>query len=148
MITTAQVAKLGFSRTLLSNYVKQGLLERSQQGVYILADEIQDDMYAIKLRSKKIVFSHDSAVFLLGISERTPFEHSVTIPSNACLPNTISNECQCYYIKPELHHLGVITVATTFGNEVRTYNLERTVCDMIRSRNKLEEELVIGATRS
>ena len=35
MITTSQVVALGFSRALLSKYVKEGLLERSRQGVYI-----------------------------------------------------------------------------------------------------------------
>ena len=31
MITTAQVVELGFSRALLSKYVKEGLLERGRQ---------------------------------------------------------------------------------------------------------------------
>ena len=36
IITTAKVVELGFSRSLLSKYVKEGLLERSQHGVYTL----------------------------------------------------------------------------------------------------------------
>lgn len=56
MITTLQVIQLGFSRTLLSKYVKEGLLERSRQGVYILPDSVHDDMYTMMLRSKKIIF--------------------------------------------------------------------------------------------
>ena len=56
MITTAQVVALGFSRALLSKYVKEGLLERGRQGVYILPDSVHDDMYTLMLRSEKIVF--------------------------------------------------------------------------------------------
>ena len=108
MITTAQVVKLGFSRAILSKYVKAGLLERSRQGVYILPDSIHDHMYTLMLRSNNIIFSHDTALFLNGLSERTPFLHSVTIPGNTSLPNSLIGECQCYYIKPELHLLGVI----------------------------------------
>ena len=138
IITTADVLSMGFSRMLLSKYVKEGLLERCRQGVYTLPDETQDDMYTLMLSSKKIIFSHDTALFLNGLSDRTPFTHSVTIPSNSCLPNAIIGECNCYYVKPELHQLGVIDMNTTFGNIVRCYDAERTVCDLLRSRSRID----------
>ena len=147
MITTAQVVALGFSRAVLSKYVKAGLLERSRQGVYILPDSMHDDMYTLMLRSDKIVFSHDTALFLNGLSERTPFEHSVTIPSNCVLSNVLMDECKCYYIKPDLFDVGVVKKKTTFGNEVRCYDAERTICDLLRSRNRIDEETVINAIK-
>ena len=147
MITTAQVVALGFSRAVLSKYVKAGLLERSRQGVYILPDSVHDDMYTLMLRSDKIVFSHDTALFLNGLSERTPFEHSVTIPSNCVLSNVLMDECKCYYIKPDLFDVGIVKKKTTFGNEVRCYDAERTICDLLRSRNRIDEETVINAIK-
>lgn len=147
MITTSQVVELGFSRALLSKYIKEGLLERSRQGVYILPDSVHDDMYTMMLKSEKIIFSHDTALFLNGLSERTPFEHSVTIPSNAVLSDVLRKDCNCYYIKPELFGLGMIHRKTTFGNEVRCYDVERTMCDLLRSRNRMDEETVISAIK-
>ncbi len=146
-ITTSQVTELGFSRALLSYYVKLGILERERQGVYILTDSIHDDMYTLMLRSKKIIFSHDTALFLNGLSERTPFTHSVTIPSNTKLSSVLQGECTCYYIKPELYLVGIIARKNTLGNEVRCYNAERTICDVLRSRNRLDEETVISALK-
>ena len=148
MITTAQVVALGFSRALLSKYVKAGLLERGRHGVYILPDSVHDDMYTMMLRSDKIVFSHDTALFLNGLSERTPFEHSVTIPSDSVLSERLMEDCNCYYIKPELHDLGIVKKKTTFGNEVRCYDAERTICDLLRSRNRMDDETVISAIKS
>lgn len=148
IITTAQVVTMGFTRSLLSKYVRAGLLERERQGVYILANSIHDDMYTFMLRSDKIIFSHDTALFLNGLSERTPFIHSVTVPSNTKLSERLRDECVCYYIKQELHQVGVITRKTTLGNEVRCYNAERTICDLLRSRNRLDEETVISAIKS
>ena len=148
MITTAQVVALGFSRALLSKYVKEGLLERGRQGVYILPDSVHDDMYTLTLRTDKIIFSHDSALFLNGLSERTPFEHTVTIPSNSVLSAVLMEECNCYYVKPELYELGIVIKKTTFGNEVRCYNAERTICDLIRSRSRMDEETVISAIKN
>ena len=148
MITTAQVLDLGFSKTLLTNYVKAGLLERMGYGIYVLPNTVSDDMFALMLHSSKIIFSHDTALFLNGFSERTPFRHSVTIPSNSALPQSIRNECVCFYVKPELHGLGQIEKMTTFGNRVRCYNMERTICDFLRSRSRCDEETVISAIKS
>ena len=148
MITTSQVLRLGFSKTILTKYVKAGLLERSGHGVYTLPDSVVDDMYLLMLHSDKIIFSHDSALFLNGLSERTPFKHTVTIPSDSALPKSIKDECICFYIKPELHNLGKIEKKTTFGNIVRCYNKERTVCDLLRSRNRSDEETVIAAIKN
>lgn len=103
---------LGFSRALLSKYVKEGLLERGRQGVYILPDSVHDDMYTLMLRSEKIVFSHDTALFLNGLSERTPFEHSVTIPSNSVLSDTLMEECTGSI--DSIEWLGDITIFTEY----------------------------------
>lgn len=147
VITTAQVVELGFSRYLLSKYEKEGLLERERQGVYVFPDSVHDDMYTLMLRSRKIIFSHDTSLFLNGLSERTPFVHSVTIPNNTRVSKVIQEECVCYYIKPELHQIGMTIRKTTLGNEVRCYNAERTICDLLRSRNRLDEEVVISAIK-
>ena len=56
-------------------------------------------------------------------------------------------ECTCYYIKPELLTLGMVWKKTTFGNEVRCYDAERTICDLLRSRNRIDEETVISAIK-
>ena len=37
---------------------------------------------------------------------------------------------------------------TTFGNEVRCYDAERTICDVLRSRKRMDEEIVISAIKS
>ncbi len=148
MITTSQVLQLGFSKTLITNYVHAGLLERCGHGVYTLPGRLKDDMYTLMLRSSKIIFSHDTALFLNEQAERTPFQHTVTIPSDSALPSSIKNKCTCFYIKPELHTLGMIVKKTTFGNTVRCYNMERTICDLLRSRTRCDEETVISAVKN
>lgn len=147
-ITTARALEIGVSKSLLSKYAKLGLIERVRQGVYIIPDSIHDDMYTLMLRSEYIIFSHESALFLLGLSDRTPFEHSVTIPSNKSLPRTLKYECKCYYISPELHQIGLIEMKTTFGNIVRCYNAERCICDLLRSRNRLDEESFLSSVKN
>ena len=147
-ITTARAMEIGVSKALLSKYAKQGLVERVRQGVYIIPDSIHDDMFTLMSRSENIILSHESALFLLGLSDRTPFGYSVTVPTNKSLPRTLKDECKCYYIAPELHQIGLIEVKTTFGNTVRCYNAERTICDLLRSRNRLDEETVLSSIKN
>lgn len=148
MITTSQVIALGYSKALLTKYVKAGILDRSRHGVYTLPDSAHDDMYTMSLRSDKLIFSHDTALFLDDLSDRTPCMHSVTIPSNTAIPNSIKDECICYYIRPELYRIGLTERKTTFGNKVKCYDPERTICDVLRSRNRMDEETVISAIKN
>lgn len=147
-ITTSQIKDIGISKTTITNYVKNGLLDRVRHGVYALPNSDCDDMYILTLSTDKFVFSHDTALFLNGISDRTPFLHTVTVPSNIKLPKSIESDCVCYYIKPELFQVGVIEVKNTFGNLVKVYNAERTICDLLRSRNRCDEETVVSAVKN
>ncbi len=148
MISAKQALNLGISRQTLTNYVRSGKIERAGSGIYMLPDTIEDDMYALSLHSKWIIFSHDTALFLNHLAERTPFSHSITIPSNASVPKSMKQQCSCHYIKPELHQLGMIIRKTTFGHDVPCYNPERTICDLIRSRSHYSVELVTEAVKA
>lgn len=148
MISTRQVLDLGVSKTTLTNYVRSGKIERIGSGIYMLPDTIEDDMYSLSLRSKWIVFSHDSALFLNQLAERTPFSHSVTIPSNASVSKSIRQNVNCYYMKSDLYRLGFTIRKTTFGHEVPCYDRERTICDLIRSRSHYSVELITEAIKA
>ena len=148
IITTQQVTDLGFTRQLLMKYIQAGLLERVRQGVYTLPDHIHDDMFTMCMRSDHIVFSHESALYLNGLSDRTPFIHTITMPSNKSVPGSIKNECTCFYVRPDLHSIGVIDKRTVFGNPVRCYDAERTVCDFLRSRERCDEETFVSSIKN
>ena len=51
-------------------------------------------------------------------------------------------------MKPQLYRIGETILENSFGNRVRCYNAERTVCEIIRSRNRLDEETVISAIKN
>ena len=53
-----------------------------------------------------------------------------------------------YRIKPELHELGAVALSSKMGHEVRCYDLERTICDVLRSRNRMDDQIVIAAMKA
>lgn len=132
---------------MLHKLYKDNKIHRIVKGQYVLPDDLQDELLAISNRSSQIIFSHETALFLHGISDRTPFEHTLTAPSG-CVPSAaIKLECKVYYIKPELFEVGKTEVRTPAGNMVPCYDLERTVCDCIRSRNKMGTETFLAALK-
>ena len=147
LILTRAAEEKGISRSNLSKLCKNGKITRVANGQYVLKDELNDEMLSLQLRSRFIVFSHESALFLNGISERTPFEHTVTIPSSKTLASSISCECKIYYIKDELHGMGKIQLPTIMGNLVWTYDMDRTICDIIRSRSRIADETFIASLK-
>ena len=147
IIETKIAVAHGISKAMLYKLCKANKVYRVVQGQYILPDDMQDELLSISRRSDRIIFSHETALFLHGISDRTPFEHTVTVPSDYTASAALRNECKIYYIKPELFDLGRTVLATPFGNEVPAYDLERTICDIIRSRNKVGTETFLAALK-
>ena len=147
IIETKIAAQHGISKAMLYKLCKDDKIHRIVKGQYILPDDMQDELLAISNRSERVIFSHETALYLHGISDRTPFEHTVTAPSGCTPSAAIKSECKVYYIKPELFELGKTTLKTPAGNDVAAYDLERTICDVIRSRNKLGTETFLAALK-
>lgn len=147
IVETKIAAEQGISKAMLCKLCKENKIHRIVKGQYILPDDMQDELFSISKRSANIMFSHETALYLHGISDRTPFEHTITAPSG-CIPSaSIKSECKVYYIKPELFELGKTVLKTPAGNDVPTYDLERTICDVIRSRNRIGTETFLSALK-
>ena len=148
IIRTSNAVDAGISRTTLVTLVKTGKLERIAHGQYIRSDNMVDELYMLQRRSDKIVFSHETALFLHDMAERTPFIHSLTIPSSDKLSSALSDGCKVYYVKSELYGLGRCTVKSKMGNEVIAYDAERTICDILRSRSRIDSQTFAEAMKS
>lgn len=147
VLSAADMKQLGYSRGMLHVYTRAGLLERYGCGVYTRPGVLVDDMVYMQRKFPTLIFSYESALYLHGLTMRTPFRHSVTIPSNTKLPRSLSAVCTCYYIAPSLHEVGLTEVRTTQGNTVRAYNAERCICDLLRSKNRVDTESYAAALK-
>ncbi|ETA81873.1 MULTISPECIES: type IV toxin-antitoxin system AbiEi family antitoxin domain-containing protein [Clostridiaceae] len=134
-------------RTYLQMMVAEGKLERVDRGVYVSIDAIEDEMYAMQTKYPKLIYSHETALYLHGLSDRTPFEYSASVPSGYKVVGSVADRFKIYYIKKELHELGVETVKSSHGNPIRAYDVERTVCDLIRSRSRIDVQILNDALK-
>ena len=134
-------------RVYLSMMVAEGKIERIGRGVYVLPDLLEDEMYIMQKKYPNLIYSHETALFLHELSDRTPFEYSATVPSGYKVVSNISERFKIYYIKKDLHTMGVIEGKTSFRNTIRVYNVERTICDILRSRNRVDVQIFSDALK-
>lgn len=138
IITVNQIENSGISKTVFYQYVKDNDLEKIGHGIYADGDAWIDDMYVLSLRCPGMIFSHEEALFLHGLTDREPLIHTVTVKTGYNPSRINPEECKVYTIKKDLYDMGLTIMKNTFGNEVPVYNIERTVCDIIRSRRNVE----------
>ncbi len=91
-------------------------------------------MALLQKRFPKAVFSHDSALYLHDLTDREPMPISVTVDSNYNAGPLRDQGVRVHYAKPEWYELGLTEVKTPGGLNVRAYDKERTICDLIRKR--------------
>jgi predicted transcriptional regulator of viral defense system len=134
-------------RVYLQMMVAEGKLERVDRGVYVSIDAIEDEMFYMQTKYPKLVFSHETALYLHGLTDRTPFMYSASVPSGYKVVESVAERFKIYYIKKDLHELGVETVQSSHGNPIKSYNIERTICDLIRSRNRIDGQILNEALK-
>ena len=137
---TPEIAKKnGISKFKFYRYIQENDLEQVRRGVYAVKDEWVDELYILHQRCPNAVFSHDEAFYYHGLTDREPVIHTLTIYSGYNAHRLIADGgCKVYTVKKELLETGKLTVEDYCGNIIPMYDLERTICDLIRSRNSIE----------
>ena len=77
---SSQLKGAGFSAGLISYASEAGLIDRISRGIYCTPDVFEDDFLVIGARWRRCIFSHNSALYLNGLSDRLPAVQSVTVP--------------------------------------------------------------------
>ena len=138
LLRTEQAIAAGISKPVFYRYVYEKNLERAAHGIYIAKDTWLDQMYLLHIRFSQAVFSHETALFFHDLTDREPMQYTVTVKTGYNPTKLKEEGTQVFTIKASLHDIGIITMKTSFGNDVPVYDMERTICDIIRSRNHIE----------
>ena len=130
-VTTAMVVAAGISRGNIKYLVDKGMIEKSARGVYILPEIWGDEIFNLQNRFKRGIYSHETALFLWNLTDRTPNRYHMTFPANYNLTKPKEENIWC--------------VLTPGSNTVRAYSVERTLCDILRTRSHVDIQIVTEA---
>lgn len=147
IITAKEVTELGIPRTYIVELVKEGNLKRYERGVYITVQNDFDMMYCFQMRFAQIIFSHESALFLHGYLEDYPQANVVTVKTGTNTKILTKSGARVHSIRPELFTLGETEKETRFRRTVRAYDIERSICDIVRNRRRVDNEVLVSTLR-
>lgn len=148
IVTTAAVQASNISKPYFMDYVQKNGMKKLAHGIYASEDTWPDEFQLLQLHYPKIIFSHEAALYLNGMAEREPDPVSVTVPSGYHSSKMESSDIKVYRVAKDKFELGLTERETPTGSIVRCYNLERTLCDMLRSRNSVDYQELISAFKS
>lgn len=146
-LKTADVVSLGVSRSSLGEFVREKGLERVAHGLYMSDDAWLDQMYIIQVRYPEAIFSHETALYLHKLAEREPLSLSLTLRHGANTTGLLKEGVKVYKVKEDLFEKGKKHTLTPMGNPVNVYDVERTVCDLFRYKNKVSVQDLQGAVK-
>ena len=140
-ITSKEVTKIGVHRMYLNIMQNDNLIEKVGNGIYIDSSKMLDEYFIFYKELPNIVFSHMTALYFWNLSIKAPTdEYDITVKYNYF--NYKMRKHNVFYVSDSFYNLGITEVETPLGNKVKAYDIERCICDIIRSKNRMDIEHV------
>lgn len=141
MIFTRMIEPLNISRQYLSIMENNNDIEKVSRGIYLSPSAFEDSYFSFQQKYKKAIFSHMNALYFYGMTEEFPYNYTVTVPQSYHV-DTVNEKCNVFYVSDDIYELGIVEIETPNGNKVRAYDKERCICDIIRSKGRMDSEQV------
>jgi hypothetical protein len=144
-IFSKQLTEQRIPTVYLTRMVRKNELIRYAPGIYISPDYFPDDLFLIQQRYTKMIYSHETALFCLGLIDRNPLIYTVTIPYDYNVKELNSLGISVFYSNRTTIHLGITDFKTSQGNNIQIYNAERCLCDILRYKTKIDIQIITTA---
>lgn len=148
IVKSSELDEDGLSRGSLKYLVDSGKLERVSRGVYVLPEVWDDEFVNLQTRFKKGIYSLETALFLCDLTDLTPSKFCMTFPATYNLTFPKKAGILCHSAKDVFYSMGIEQVKTPGGNLVYAYGPEKTLCDILVKKNKVNIQLINHAFKT
>lgn len=138
VLKTSDAVAAGISKDTLYRFIKTQGLEKAAHGIYISPNILPDEMYLVQTQFPKAIYSYDAALYLHDLAEYEPVPLTVTVPASYNSSNLLEKGIKVYYAKKEWYALGVMQIPSLGGHMIKVYDLEHTICDIVRRSNDMD----------
>lgn len=146
IFSAQDVISEGFSRSTLKQAVDKGLIIRWGVGSYSLSGVAPEDYFEIQRRHPCFIFSNETALYLHELTDVAFPRYSITVPTGYNIK--ANKRFKAYYSKKEIHSLGIEKMKSPFGNTIYVYNIDKSICDVIKNENRIESQIFSQAILS
>jgi len=141
LITYSRVKELGIPYSAIKKMLNRGEIVKEESGIYRLPDTYVDELFVLQYRFPSGVYSLETALWLHGLSLTVPFEPVMSFPYGK---NT--KPMKEAGIKPIVmranYEDGIVEVTTPGGQQVRVYEKERTLAEVLRPVYKVDVQII------
>ncbi len=149
VLTTSKLKSAGLSYNKIQYLLAEGEIEQLRRGYYRLIDEDSySDIPVITMLFPDAVLCLQSALDYYGYTDKTPSSWHVAVKATSARARF---NVDCIRIKPHFitatkYPIG-ITTEKIDGFNIKIYNRERTICDVLSHKNKLDAEIYSQAVQ-
>lgn len=144
VVLTSQITEAKIPRAVLINMVNEKVLFPVQRGIYVTDEGYVDDFYLLQARFPKGIFSHETALYLQGFSDRAPIIPTMTFRYGTST-SRMKGKIRPVIVSSDFE-LGKIEIEKN-GSKLMVYDVERTLVDMLKPRYDTDFEQFIPAIK-
>ncbi|MBE6964449.1 MAG: abortive phage infection protein [Ruminococcaceae bacterium] len=147
VVTSAMLTKEGIPRLYLKQLCDRGELEFVSRGIYVSSNAFEDEMYILQCKYSKGIFSHETALYIHGYSDRTPAKYTMTFNYGYHSASLKTENVIARYSVADVYNLGITQAKSPCGNNIAIYNIEKTLCDIVKGNNACDVQIVNAAMK-
>ncbi len=131
--------KVAVANNIPKDYLKYAVqdkvLEKVRNGIYITSNTMTDELYYLQLKAKNLIYSYDTSAYYNELTTRDSLRVSITTTRDNNVSSLKSSyDLDFHFVSEESLKLGLIEKKTMFGNLIKIYDKERTICDLFSNR--------------
>lgn len=150
ILRTSEALRLGIHPAHLYKLRDEGVLESLGRGVFRLAsmpDFSEPDLVLVAKRVPKAVICLISALAYYELTTQIPHFVYLALPRTARPPKVSYPPLRCFWYSEDAYKKGVETISVN-GCHVRIYNVEKTLADCLKFRQKIGMDVVLEALKA
>ncbi|MCF8002216.1 MAG: hypothetical protein K9K76_10215 [Halanaerobiales bacterium] len=148
VMKTCELNSLGLSSRQIKRLLDDQIISRIKHGYYILSNTTPREEVIISRLFPNAIIYLESALLHYNYTDRIPNAWQIAVKKHSN-PNKYDISylpVKPYYIKEKYLNIGINTVDIDKAT-VKIYDCEKTICDVLRYENKLENEVFTNAIK-
>jgi len=141
VLTLQDLRIMGLTYYSIKKLIGDGIIVRIKRGKYIHHESEEDEFFLVQQIIPTGIICLLSAAAIYNYTTYIPNSYHIAIKSNyyPSLPEYPS--IKVYYWRKKQYDLGIISMHLN-GSDLRIYDREKTVCDFLKFRKKLDKNVV------
>ena len=150
LLPRKQVEAAGLDPYILTRWVRHGLAERQQRGIYrlISADtQNNESLVEVQLRIPYGVACLSTALSFHGLTTFIPKKIQIAVPQKIKPPKFAYPPIEVFYFSEKCHSFGIEDHKVN-GHHIKIYSPEKTLADLMHFRSRTGEDLFTEGLRN